>query len=350
MHADEAKSSPRLSQPDFNPGIAKHHAQAVDQIVWADSIVSSELTRNGEAPMVDEVHTAGVILAKEADARRGELERERQVPKDLFQRAGDAGLFRQLVCAELGGLGRSAAQWFRTGVEMARWEPSFSWVITQGAGDQATYPAAGDPEFTEPFLADPRAYTASSDHTAGTLVPEGDGYRFEGRWGFCSGCQGATWVGGRALLPVENGADAPDSRYALVPIERARIEETWDVMGMIGTGSHTVVVEPQHIPAAWTFQILELGPKDYGPMSVAAGNGYWPIATSVAAVQLGTARRALDAAIDLVKVKSGVLRKRPLSENAYVQRQLMRAEGAWSASYAGVEQALTQMWQDAEAS
>ena len=96
--------------------------------------------------MVDEVHTAGVILAKEADARRGELERERQVPKDLFQRAGDAGLFRQLVCAELGGLGRSAAQWFRTGVEMARWEPSFSWVITQGAGDQATYPAAGDPD------------------------------------------------------------------------------------------------------------------------------------------------------------------------------------------------------------
>ena len=57
----------------------------------------------------------------------------------------------------------------------------------------------------------------------------------------------------------------PNSRYALVPIERARIEETWDVMGMIGTGSHTVVVEPQHIPAAWTFQILRVGPEGLRP-------------------------------------------------------------------------------------
>src|SRR4051794_31617274 len=114
----------------------------------------------GEAPMVDSVHTAGVILAKEADARRGELERERQVPKDLFQRAGDAGLFRQLLCTELGGLGRSATEWFQTSVDMARWEPSFAWVVAQGAGDVATYVAAGDSAFTSAFLADQRAYLA----------------------------------------------------------------------------------------------------------------------------------------------------------------------------------------------
>ncbi len=101
---------------------------------------------------------------------------------------------------------------------------------------------------------------------AGTLVPEGDGYRFNGRWGFCSGCQGATWVGGRAALPLAEGQEAPDALWALVPIERARIEETWDVVGMIGTGSHTVVVEQQHIPAAWTFRHTRLGPRDYGPI------------------------------------------------------------------------------------
>lgn len=55
--------------------------------------------------MVDDMHTAGVTLAKEADARRAELERGRQVPRDLFRRAADAGLIRQLICAELGGLG-----------------------------------------------------------------------------------------------------------------------------------------------------------------------------------------------------------------------------------------------------
>jgi indole-3-acetate monooxygenase len=307
-----------------------------------------EVASTEDALMVDDVHTAGVALAKEADARRAELERERQVPPDLFRRAKDAGLIRQLICAELGGLGRSAVEWFRTGVEMARWEPSFSWVMTQGAGDHATYVAAGEPVFAALFLADPNGYSSSSVVGGGTLVPDGSEFRLDGRWGFCSGCQGATWVGGRAVLPLAPGQEAPDEVWALVPIEHARIEETWDVMGMIGTGSHTVVVEAQHIPAAWTFRHTRLGPRDYGPMSVAAGNSAWPIATSVAAVQLGTSRRALDAVADLVRAKAGKAGSALLIDNAHVQRLLMRAEAAWSAANAGVEQALIRMWQDAE--
>jgi alkylation response protein AidB-like acyl-CoA dehydrogenase len=132
-----------------------------------------------------------------------------------------------------------------------------------------------------------------------------------------------------------------------VPVERARIEETWDVMGMIGTGSHSVVIEPQHIPAAWTFRISRPGPREYGPMSVAAGNSTWPIATSVAAVVLGTSRKALDAAMNLVGTKIDCATRSPLMGNAHVPRQLMRAESAWSAANAGVEQALIRMWADA---
>ena len=131
--------------------------------------------------MTDDIHAAAVNLAKEADGRRAELERERQVPPDLFRRAADAGLFRQLICTELGGLGRSVVEWFRTGVQMARWEPSFSWVVTQGAGDHATYTACGDPAFTSVFLANPNAYSSSSGNGTATLVPEDDGYRLEGR-------------------------------------------------------------------------------------------------------------------------------------------------------------------------
>jgi len=225
----------------------------------------------GTRQMDDNVHMTGVMLAKEADARRGELQRERQVPGDLFQRAKNAGRIQQLICKELGGLGMSAVEWFRTGVEMARWEPSFAWVITQGAADHAVYVAAGDQAFVSFFLADANAYSSSSVNGAGTLLPEGDGYRLDGRWGFCSGCQGATWVGGEAVLARTEDQEVPEKLMALIPIERARIEETWDVMGMIGTGSHTVVVEAQHIPAAWAFRLSQFGPRDYGPMSVAAG-------------------------------------------------------------------------------
>ena len=297
--------------------------------------------------MTDDIHATAVSLAKEADTRRAELERTRQVPPDLFRRAASAGLLRQLICAELGGPGRSAVEWFRTGVEMARWEPSFSWVVTQGVADVTLFTASGDPSFTSELLADPHACVASSDNGAGTLVPEDDGYRLEGRWGFCSGCQGATWVGGLATLPLAQGPETPDMRWALVPIKRARIEETWDVMGMIGTGSHTVAIESQHIPAAWTFRFRIPGPRDYGPMSVVVGNSAWTIATAVAAVLLGTSRRALDAATDVIRIKRDRATKLPLIGNAHMQRALMRAEGAWAAANAGVEQALMRMWEDA---
>jgi len=93
--------------------------------------------------MAHELHDIAVSLAKEADARRQELVGARCIPPDLFKRASDGGLFRQLVARQLGGPGRTPAEWFATGVDMAEWEPSFAWVVTQGAGDMATYLAAG---------------------------------------------------------------------------------------------------------------------------------------------------------------------------------------------------------------
>jgi alkylation response protein AidB-like acyl-CoA dehydrogenase len=63
-----------------------------------------------------------------------------------------------------------------------------------------------------------------------------------------------------------------------------------------------------------------------------------------------TSRRALDAATDLVGVKRDRATNSPIIGNAHVQRQLMRAEGAWSAANAGVEQALIRMWEDARQS
>jgi hypothetical protein len=201
-------------------------------------------------------------------------------------------------------------------------------VVTQGAGDVATYVAASEPEFADAFLADQHVYSASSDNGAGTLVPEGNGYRVEGRWGFCSGCQGATWVGGFARFPAEIvGNQTSEGRWVLVPVARARIDENWDTMGMMGTGSHSVILESQHVVAAWTCLIERSGPMDYGQASIAAGNGYWPRSTAVSATQIGIARRALDSAAELALKKSIARSKELLCQNAHVQRQLMRRGG-----------------------
>src|SRR3954447_22790620 len=186
----------------------------------------------------EDVSAVGVSLAREARERRTELDTGRRIPADLAERAGDAGLYRQMLPVEQGGYGLSPAEWFINCVEMARYEPSFAWIVAQAASDLVTFVTAGSPRFAEAFLADRGANTACSDISQGVLIPDGDGFRFSGRWGFCSGCQSATWLGGEGTI---EGSPDGERRFGLVPAERARIEDSWNVVGMIATGSHTVV-------------------------------------------------------------------------------------------------------------
>lgn len=203
---------------------------------------------------------------------------------------------------------------------------------------------SGSRAFADAFLADAGANTACSDISQGSLVPDGEGFRFAGRWGFCSGCEGATWLGGEGVI---EGSNEGERRFGLVPADRARIEDTWHVVGMIATGSHTVVVDEQWIPEDWTFRIDLPATEDHGRINVATGNGYWPTASSVASTQLGIARLALDAAIDLLGRKVSRWDGRPLLENAASQLALFAAEAAWTSARDGVTAALGALWEEA---
>jgi alkylation response protein AidB-like acyl-CoA dehydrogenase len=78
------------------------------------------------------------------------------------------------------------------------------------------------------------------------------------------------------------------------------------------------------------------------------GNGNWAIATSVAATQLGAARRALDEAKEILITKAPPPAFVPLANNAAVQRAYLRAEGLWNACRSSVERELALMWDEAE--
>jgi len=294
-----------------------------------------------------DVGAAIAALGEEARERRDELAAYRGIPDDLFRRAGEAGLFRQMVSVELGGLGLSPTEWFDNVVEIARLEPSFGWVVAQGAGDLATYLASGTRRFTDECLADTCCYIASSDAGRGTIVADGDEYLVEGRWGFCSGSDGATWLGGWATFEgTDDGSGEPRGAVVLVPAERATIDRNWHVIGMIGTGSHTIELPRQRVPEHWVIPLGELGPEEYGRMMITAGSGQWPVHTGVCATVLGMAQRALEVADEILPAKGDP----PASANSAVQRRIMHARGEWASARAGVRSALDRIWAEAETS
>lgn len=289
------------------------------------------------------------LLGQDADRRWTELDEGRRLPADLYQAALEAGLFRTLVPVELGGTDGSPVDWFRIGLELAWHEPSLAWVVTQGAAELGWVAAGGDPVWAAEVLADPLGSSASSIAGIGELALDGDTATVGGRWGFDTGCTGATWIGGLCMVA---GAATPDGlpvlRIAWVPAARAEIHDDWNPTGLRGTGSHSVTIPAQDIDPAWSFSPFEPTRNDRGAHRVLVGNGNWPIATSVAAVQLGAARRALDEAREILVSKAPPPSFVPLAQNAAVQRAYLRAEGLWNACRASVEAELASMWDEAQ--
>ena len=300
-----------------------------------------------EDPLIGEA----ARLAQEADAQWQEADRSCRLPSNTYHGALRAGLCRTLISVSSGGQGRTALDWFRLGVEMARHDASFGWVITQGAVELGWIVAAGDPAWSRQVLADELGAAATSIAGSGQLEIDGSKALLTGRWAFNTGANGATWVGGPATV-VTAGSDRESSegvRYGYVPVDRAEILADWDPIGLRATDSCTTIVDRQVIDVAWTFRPFSPPERDSGPYRCLLGNGNWPIATSVSATLLGCARRAIDEVVALVDTKVSAPDFIPLAKHATAQRAVARAEGLWRTALAGVERELDAMWAEAEA-
>jgi alkylation response protein AidB-like acyl-CoA dehydrogenase len=105
------------------------------------------------------------------------------------------------------------------------------------------------------------------------------------------------------------------------------IEDTWDVMGMRGTGSNDISVTDVYVPRSRTFPMA----PDFEPGSHYRGPLYrLPLvgaaASGIPTPMLGVARRALDEVTELARTKTPVASSSPLKERASAQLQLGRAE------------------------
>ena len=94
----------------------------------------------------------------------------------------------------------------------------------------------------------PDAVACGSYAPAAKAIEVEGGYRLTGRWSFASGCDNAQWSLCAALLPskTEGGPFAP--AFLLVPASDYLIDDTWNVVGLGGTGSKTLVLNDVFVP------------------------------------------------------------------------------------------------------
>ena len=173
--------------------------------------------------------------------RARETETLRRLPDATIQDAADAGFFQAFVPRRNGGHEID----FRFGPqitrELAHGCLSSAWVISFLT--QHNWQLALFPDSVQQRVWADKPYMLAPAHIipGGSAEPVDGGYRVSGKWSWASGVMHASWFLAMAVVP-EDGP-ALDTRYFLMPIEDTSIIDAWDVAGLAGTGSNTVVAD-----------------------------------------------------------------------------------------------------------
>lgn len=272
-----------------------------------------------------------------------ETERARRLPDELVAAMTDAGIFRMLVPQAAGGLERHPDELVRTVAELARGDGAAGWCAAIGAtsGLLAGYLP---PESAREIYADPRAISGGVFAPLGRAAraPDG-GFEVSGRWPFASGCTHCTWLMGGCMI---EGDDPPMPTLMIAPAQEVQIhDDTWDSMGLRGTGSHDIEMRDVHIPAGRAASLIGDRPTADGPLYAFPVFGL--LALAIGAAGLGIARGALDDIQALAGVRTPAGSRRTMAERPAVQSELAAAEARLQAARALLDDAIGRAWEAA---
>jgi alkylation response protein AidB-like acyl-CoA dehydrogenase len=291
------------------------------------------------------VLAASEQLAPTITARAGDVEAARRIPRDLLDELIDAGCFRILVPRSHGGVGADLASAMRMNETLARADGSVGWTVMIGAAAWGDLAALPRPSFDALFAHGPDVLAAGAFNPTGRVVAEDGGYRVTGRWGFASGCEHANWLFGNSVEGVVDGV--PQLRIAVFTPDEVTIEDTWNVSGMCGTGSHHFRADEVFVPAARTFRPFVDHPSLDEPIVRIPPPSVIPLLIS--SVALGIARGALDDVVALAAEKVPLLAPAPLATDPVFHLDLATADTELRAAHALVYEVTDEVWASAVA-
>jgi alkylation response protein AidB-like acyl-CoA dehydrogenase len=285
-------------------------------------------------------------LAPRFAARAAAHDRDGSFPADDFADLRRAGLFGLMVPEKLGGAGAGFATYAAVAYELARGNGATALIfnmhasvtgalsgVTDELADALGLPAEAL-EARDAYLkaaANGSWYAvAMSERGAGSRLSQlttsyertDRGYRIRGAKTFCSGAGHADAY----LIAARSEADQSQVSQFLVPAgDGLLVQQTWDALGMRATGSHDLHVDVE-VPTG-----ALLGGVEGLALVVAQLAPHWMVA-SYAAVYVGVARAAVDAAVEHVNA-------RKLGHLPAVRARIGRADAAVAAAYLTVMQA-----------
>lgn len=208
--------------------------------------------------------------AEVIEEHAAEAEELGRLPDTSAKALKDSGLVRLLQPREYGGYECHPIDFFEAIFALGPLCGSTTWV----AGVVGVHPwqlGQWDHRLQQEIWGeDPDTWVASPYAPLGRARKVEGGYRFGGRWPFSSGTDHCEWVVLGGLMVDDDGTiiDPEPYNFILPRADYTIHHDSWDVMGLRGTGSKDVSIDDKFVPG---YRVARHGDFQHGIMAKANG-------------------------------------------------------------------------------
>ena len=305
-----------------------------------------------DAALIEAARMIGPLI----QAHNDEAERDcRLSPPDLAA-LHETGLLRMVTPKSMGGLEVDPVTRALVIEEIAGHDTAAGWTLANPLDWAYLSARLPDEAIEEIYGSGADVLIAVQFGRPITAVRESGGYQISGQGPFVSNCYDDNWIAMTAIVTSEDQTQdgdhgEPEMLMVYFPRESCQIIDTWNVLGMRGTGSNAVSITDVFVPEYRTFPMM----PEFQPGSHYQGPLYrFPligvVSSNIPPVMLAVARKAIDEVSALAQGKTPVASSTSLRERATTQSSVAQAEGilrsarlllydtlgtAWEATLAG---------------
>jgi 3-hydroxy-9,10-secoandrosta-1,3,5(10)-triene-9,17-dione monooxygenase len=281
-------------------------------------------------PRFDELLARAEALIPVLRERAPHAEELRRLPDETIADLHSTGLFRMLQPARVGGSELPYRALFELTAVIGQGCGSTAWVLANLAAHHWLL-AMWHPEAQDEIWGESPDSLISSTliFARGRARRVPGGYRLTGRWAFSSGIDPSTWnIFGAVVNDEETGQNEP--RMFLVPARDYTIIDTWQVIGLAGTGSKDVEANDVFVPGYRTLSAERIRGGPNRGSEVNPGVLYQLPAVSlfafaIAGVSLGIARGAIQHFTETTRNRLSAYTGRNLADLTTLQVRLAEA-------------------------
>ncbi len=263
--------------------------------------------------------------------RAAKTEELRCLPAETERDLHDAGLFRIVQPKRVGGSELDYVSLLDCAEMLGRADASVAWNFANLASHHWMLGMFDQRAQDEVWDKDVNVLIASSFiFPAGRAKKVAGGYRLRGNWPFSSGVASCEWNMLASVVSSDDEADGIEYRIFLVHKDDYEIVDTWNAVGLRGTGSNDVEVKDAFVAEPMTVAVNDLagGPT---PGSGANPNALYALPVFslfpyvLSGVALGNAQACLDDYVDIARYRVSTYNRAKLSDMQSTQIKIAEA-------------------------